>query len=174
MTDPNENPQKKKRSSRDWETAVEKTIREAMERGDFDNLAGKGKPLDLEINPFVPGDRRQAFRILQNAGVAPDWIEQDKDIRAEKTALEMFWQKQARWFQERAARLKTLAPDRMIAEHEQLARSRDQILARYRDRAAALNKIIDTFNLKVPSGTRHHGRIQIQDEIQKFLDACKT
>ena len=173
MIDPTENPQKKKRSPRDWETAVEKTIREAMERGDFDNLAGKGKPLDLGINPFVPEDRQQSFRILQNAGVAPDWIEQDKEIRAEQNALELFLQKQARWFQAQQARLKTLAPDRMIAEHEHLTRSRDQILARYRDRAATLNKIIDTFNLKAPSGTRHHARIQIEDEIQKFLDACK-
>jgi hypothetical protein len=28
-----------------WESAVEKQIREAMARGDFDNLPGKGKPL---------------------------------------------------------------------------------------------------------------------------------
>jgi len=171
MTD--DNPQKKKRAPRDWETAIEKTIREAMERGDFDNLAGKGKPLDLDVNPFVPEDKRQAFRILQNAGVAPDWIEQDKDIRAEKNALELFLLKQARWFQAQQARLKTLAPHRMVAEHERLTRSRDQIAARYRDRAAALNKIIDTFNLKAPSGTRHHARIQIEDEIEKFFDTCK-
>jgi len=171
MTD--DNPQKKKRASRDWETAVEKTIREAMERGDFDNLSGKGKPLDLDVNPFVPEELRQSFRILQNAGVAPDWIEQDKDIRAEKNALEMFLQKQARWFQSQQARLKSLAPDRMVAEHERLTRSRDEILARYRDRAAALNKIIDMFNLKAPNGTRHHARIQIQEETEKFLDATK-
>jgi hypothetical protein len=30
-----------------WESAVEKQIREAQERGDFDNLPGAGKPLDL-------------------------------------------------------------------------------------------------------------------------------
>lgn len=171
MTD--ENPPKKKRSPRDWETAVEKTIREAIERGDFDNLAGKGKPLDLDVNPFVPEDKRQTFRILQNAGVAPDWIEQDKDIRAEQNALELFLQKQTLWFQAQQARLKTFAPELMVAEHERLTRSRDEILARYRDRAAALNKIIDTFNLKAPNGTRHHARIQIEKVIQKFLDGTK-
>lgn len=34
-----------------WESPVEKAIREAQERGDFDNLPGAGKPLDLrDIN----------------------------------------------------------------------------------------------------------------------------
>jgi hypothetical protein len=31
-----------------WESWVERQIREAMERGDFDNLPGTGKPLGLE------------------------------------------------------------------------------------------------------------------------------
>src|SRR4051812_16189036 len=30
-----------------WESSVERQIREAQERGDFDNLPGAGKPLDL-------------------------------------------------------------------------------------------------------------------------------
>ncbi len=30
-----------------WESPVDKQIREAQERGDFDNLPGAGKPLDL-------------------------------------------------------------------------------------------------------------------------------
>jgi hypothetical protein len=32
------------------ETLVEKRIREAMEKGEFDNLPGKGEPLDLSEN----------------------------------------------------------------------------------------------------------------------------
>lgn len=30
-----------------WESPVDRQIREARERGDFDNLPGAGKPLDL-------------------------------------------------------------------------------------------------------------------------------
>lgn len=173
MSDSNSNPQKKKHSPRDWETAVEKSIREAMERGDFDNLSGKGKPLDLEFNPFVPEEMRQTFRILQNAGLAPDWIEQDKDIRSERNALEKLLLGQARWFRERTVQLRNLPPDQMIAAHEQLARARDQILAQFRDRAGALNKIIDIYNLKAPNANIHHSRIQIEEEIRKYLDAIK-
>lgn len=168
-------PEKKKRSPREWESAVEKSIREAIERGEFENLTGKGKPQDLEINPFVPEEMRQAYRLLQNAGVAPDWIEQDKEIRAEKIALARWLEQQARWLKARSARRQgeTLTPDRLIAEHEHLAQSRVQILARYRTRAAALNRIIDTFNLKAPRGTQHHIRIDIEGEVERFLEACK-
>jgi hypothetical protein len=175
MTDsaPNEKPEKKKLPVRDWEGAVDKQIREAIARGEFDNLSGKGKPLDLDINPFVPEEMREAYRILQNAGVAPFWIEQDKQIRVEKAALAKMLEDQARWQRERAAKAKSLAPEQIIAEHEYLTRSRAQVIARFRDRAVALNKIIDAFNLQAPNNQLHHARILIQQEIEKFLEACK-
>ena len=34
-----------------WESLIDKKIREAMERGEFDNLTGKGEPIDLSENP---------------------------------------------------------------------------------------------------------------------------
>ena len=57
-----------------WEGHVEQTIREARERGDFDNLPGAGKPLDLEENPFA-GEWQSAFRMARNAGAAPLWVQ---------------------------------------------------------------------------------------------------
>lgn len=161
------------RPRRDWEAAVEKQIREAMERGEFDNLPGRGKPLDLSEDPFTPIEWQLAFKILKDAGVAPDWIEQDKEIRLEQVALEAMLKQQARWQRERAAKAKTLAPDKMIAELENLARARKETVTRYRQRAAALNKLIDAFNLKAPNGRLHHARVQIEQEIKKFQDACE-
>ncbi|MCK2241511.1 MULTISPECIES: DUF1992 domain-containing protein [unclassified Crossiella] len=35
-----------------WETWVERQIRESMERGEFDNLAGAGKPLPDANQPY--------------------------------------------------------------------------------------------------------------------------
>ncbi len=159
------------RPRREWEAAVEKQIREAMERGEFDNLLGKGKPLDLSEDPFTPAEWQLAFKILKDAGVAPDWIEQDKEIRLEQVALDAMLKQQARWQRERAAKAKTLAPDKMIAELESLTRARGETVTRYRQRAAALNKLIDTFNLKAPNGRLHHARVQIEQEVKKFQDA---
>ena len=79
----------------DWEKWVDQQIREAQERGDFDNLPGTGKPLDLTPNPHAQG-RELAFKVLKDAGFAPDWIELEKAIRnklqSARTALLRQWQ----------------------------------------------------------------------------------
>src|SRR5438132_12176555 len=65
------------------ESAVERIIREAMEKGEFDNLPGKGKPIDTSENPFEDPDLRMVHRLLRNAGYAPAWIEERKSIERE-------------------------------------------------------------------------------------------
>ena len=61
---------------------IENRIQEAMADGAFDNLPGAGKPLSREENVFeqMSGDA-MAHRILKNAGIAPGWVEQRKEIR---------------------------------------------------------------------------------------------
>src|SRR2546422_10092782 len=66
-----------------WESLVDQKIREAMEQGELDNLAGKGEPIDLSENPFEDPGWRTAHRLLRNAGFAPAWIEERKDIEFE-------------------------------------------------------------------------------------------
>jgi hypothetical protein len=53
---------------------VEQRIAEAAERGDFDQLPGAGKPLELDNDPMIPRDLRIAYRVLRNAGYVPDEI----------------------------------------------------------------------------------------------------
>lgn len=67
---------------------VEEQIRKAQERGEFDNLKGKGQPIDLSENPYEPADLRMAFKILKDNDFAPYWIELGKEIDAD---LEKFW-----------------------------------------------------------------------------------
>jgi DnaJ homologue, subfamily C, member 28, conserved domain len=54
---------------------VENRITEAMARGEFDNLPGAGKPLDLDGDLLVPEEERMAFRIMKNAGCLPPQVE---------------------------------------------------------------------------------------------------
>jgi DnaJ family protein C protein 28 len=161
------------RPRRDWERSIDQQIREAMERGEFDRLPGAGKPLDLSDNPHTPADWQLAFKVLKDAGFAPEWIEQDKEIRAERDALAKFLDQQVRWQHERLAKSKTLASDQRLAEHERLTAARERAGAVYRERATALNKVIDTFNLKVPSVQLHHARIRIEEELRRFRNACR-
>lgn len=42
-----------------------------MENGEFDNLAGKGKPIDLTAYFATPAELRLGYSVLKNAGVIP-------------------------------------------------------------------------------------------------------
>ena len=60
---------------------VEERIREAQREGVFDNLPGKGKPLELEDQSLIPEDLRMSYHILKNAHVLPPEAELRKEIR---------------------------------------------------------------------------------------------
>jgi DnaJ family protein C protein 28 len=160
------------RPGRKGESSIEKQIREAIERGDFDHLPGTGKPLDLGENPYTPANWRMAYKILQDAGMAPDWIEQDKEIRRERRALDAWLRQQGHWQRAKRDRLGTLAADKLIQEREHLSEAREKICIEYRERATALNKLIDLYNLKAPRADLHRERIRIEDAIQEFRDVC--
>ncbi|MFO7274213.1 MAG: DUF1992 domain-containing protein [Symbiobacteriaceae bacterium] len=69
---------------------MEEIIQEAMRRGEFDNLPGKGKPLDLrkdEPDPYAREGSWLVNRILRENKAAPLWIELEKSIREDKEWL---------------------------------------------------------------------------------------
>lgn len=66
------------------ESAIEQQIREAIERGEFDNLPGKGKPIDLEPYFNTPEELRMAYSILKSNDFVPEEVEIMKEISALK------------------------------------------------------------------------------------------
>ena len=66
-----------------WQSIAERKIREAMADGAFDNLTGKGQPLDLAENPYEDPSLRMGYRLLRNNGFAPAWMEEAKDLERE-------------------------------------------------------------------------------------------
>lgn len=69
------------------ESAIEKQIKEAMARGEFDNLEGSGKPLDLEAYFNTPEDLRMAYSMLKSNGFVPEAVEIMKEISSLKGKL---------------------------------------------------------------------------------------
>ncbi len=59
---------------------VEEMIKKAQERGEFDNLPGKGKPIDLTEYFEMPEEVRVAQAKLKNAGMAPREVDLLKEI----------------------------------------------------------------------------------------------
>ncbi len=63
-----------------WESLADRLIREAQERGEWDTGAWAGRRLPAQDgaydDPLAAG-----HAVLRNAGVAPPWIETDKEAR---------------------------------------------------------------------------------------------
>jgi DnaJ family protein C protein 28 len=129
-----------------YETLVEKKIREAMEKGEFDDLPGKGKPIDLAENPFEDPELRTVHRLLKNAGYAPAWIEARKSIEAE---LEQ-------------ARLTLARARKLYGEGAEWER----VVKEIREKVVELNERIKIYNLKTPAPVFQRTLIDVNQLIQ--------
>lgn len=63
-----------------FDKIVEALIKEAQERGEFENLPGKGKPIDLSAYFEAPEDVRVAQSVLKNAGITSPEVQLLKEI----------------------------------------------------------------------------------------------
>jgi hypothetical protein len=70
----------RRQTAHSWESLVERQIREGMEGGAFDELPYRGERLPIE-DDSAAGEWAMAYRMLRNAGIAPPWIESDKEAR---------------------------------------------------------------------------------------------
>lgn len=160
------------RTSGDWESWIDQKIREAQERGDFDDLPGKGKRLDLAPNPYAR-DQELAFKVLKDAGYAPEWIELDKAIRGKadraRAALLRHWE----W---RETRLHELAAQAARDSWSEAERARilerwQQAVSAFRLEIDAINKEIAELNLKVPSSRFQRSKLEALREVERITEA---
>ena len=70
------------------EKFIDEQIRMAIEAGEFDDLPGKGKPIDLRAYFETPEDLRMAYSILKSNNFVPEEVEMLKDIGTLKKRLE--------------------------------------------------------------------------------------
>ena len=63
-----------------FQRLAEQRILEAQRKGEFDDLPGRGKPLELEDLSWVPDELRIGYLVLKNAHVLPPEAELLKDI----------------------------------------------------------------------------------------------
>ena len=70
-----------------FDKIVEERIRKAQKKGQFENLAGSGKPLSLEDDRHIADDLRLAYKILKNADCLPPEVELKKEIERTEQLL---------------------------------------------------------------------------------------
>ena len=71
-----------------FQKLVEKRIQEAQQNGEFDNLPGRGEPMNLEDDSHVPEELRLSYKILKNANCLPPELQLRKEIRQMEDMLD--------------------------------------------------------------------------------------
>src|ERR1700757_4901107 len=71
-----------------FERNADRKIEEAIARGEFDDLPGKGKPLDLDAYFATPEHLRMGYSILKSADIIPEEMDLLKQIEGLRKSLE--------------------------------------------------------------------------------------
>ena len=132
----------------DWETLIDRQIREAIADGRFDDLPHKGEPLPNDGNPLA-GELELAFHVLKNEGIAPPWIEADKEVR------ELLGRRDA-----------ILARAAMGPAPSAIACRRDR--AALGELVVRINAAIARVNAGAPTDRQHRRPLTLADEIDQY------
>ncbi len=153
---------RKSRTRRQWTDLVEQLLEEARDRGDFDNLEGKGKPLALDQNPYA-GDRALAYSLLKNNDFAPPEIERSKEIDSDIKRAEDLLETLRR--HQHTLRGRASHPDARRAFNV----ARDATLKRYEALLTEINSKILSLNIVAPT-PMHRRRLDIEAKLRQFRE----
>lgn len=151
------------------QAVAERKIQEAIDEGVFDDLPGKGKPLNLDDDPLTPAHLRLANKILKNANVLPDWMQLEKEIESAREEIARMW-----------ARLEAEYPLRHAECSNSTKRVAEFAAWHGRCRAAYLRAMKDVNNdllklsLLAPSITRPQIPYRVAEEAARFDERFPT
>ncbi|XP_070568149.1 dnaJ homolog subfamily C member 28-like [Ptychodera flava] len=117
---------------------VEDLIRDSMEKGEFENLGGKGKPLRSDHNPLLDTMTHNLNKILINNGYTPEWITLNAEVRKEIQKVRENLQRERN----------KLGPEPLTFTDLKKWR---QVLEEFDKSLKAINKMIDKLNMIVPT-----------------------
>ncbi|KAG8234071.1 hypothetical protein J437_LFUL013567 [Ladona fulva] len=141
---------------------VEDLIQESMAKGEFDNLTGKGKPLQQQnYNPYVDFVTHKINQVLVENGFTPEWITLQKEIAEEKAAI-----------------LESISTDRSYYGPNPLesleAKQWISKVKKHEKAVKQLNSKIVKFNLLVPILEKQMFLFNLEKEANKILMEGKS
>ncbi|XP_053987694.1 dnaJ homolog subfamily C member 28 [Hylaeus volcanicus] len=138
---------------------VEDLIQEAMNKGEFKNLPGMGKPLKentITRNPYVDFVTYKLNEVLIENGFTPEWIQLSKEIREETENL----RKQLKQARNEVGPLPLSCADEA---------SWKNIVQDFRSTTKRVNNKIDKYNLLVPILQKQMFHIKLEDLAEQAL-----
>ncbi len=144
----------------EYRDLIEDLIQDGQERGVFDNLSGKGKPLNLDSNVYE-GDRKLANALMKEHDLVPLWLAKRNKIQR---AMDELRQDIGRnWGRhEQAYRL---AKDK--GRRAALRLSWDALCRDWEEEIGELNKLVDDFNLRRPSDNMELFKLRLDHELKR-------
>ena len=150
------------RDESDWSDIVGQRIEQAMREGAFDNLPGRGQPLKLNKNPFVPDDQQMAFKLLENNDLRPAWIGERNRILSDIEQLRDSLTDTAGRYQ------RSLVATTDAAERERLSSDWASQIERWTTEIADLNQRIEIVNLQQPVAHLEIIKLRLDDEFARI------
>lgn len=144
------------------ELSIEEIIRRAIQEGKFDDLPGKGKPLDLDENPHQDPEWRAAHHILKSGGFTLPWIETLREIEENLQKMRVDLARTWIWKQD---------TNENSTPSSQLNAEWDRSVDTFREQVAALNEKIRSYNLEVPSDRFQLHPIDVKKEIERIKNS---
>ena len=148
-----------------YQDYIEELIQEAQERGEFANLPGAGKPLELDDNPYA-GDKTMAYHILKSNGYAPPEIELANEMRKERERAEAKLKRITE--QGKLLRTRRVAP--FASEKRTFNCMVEKAGSEYETTLRELNRKILTLNLTAPAAL-HQPFLEVEPLVQQFLQS---
>lgn len=152
-----------------WDDIIGQRISQAMNDGEFDNLPGKGKPQNLEQNPFA-GDNHLAFDIMASNDIAPGWITRRKEIQERVEKLRADMQSEAALYRHNL----TLAAASIGVDAADMELAKRKVSALWTQRSdmwgeeiAAINRLIQSINLEQPLPEMEMCTLRLSEELMK-------
>lgn len=150
------------RSEAAWNDLISHRIDEAIRNGAFDNLRGKGKPLALDRNPYVPEDQQVANDLLRNNNLTPHWI---SERNAMLETVERF-RGRLRTVSQRFQQAWQSATDNKT--RHLLDESWQQQLDEWSQEIKDLNRRITTVNLQQPIARMEIFKVLLDEELMRI------
>jgi DnaJ family protein C protein 28 len=144
----------------EWQDLIEDLIQDGQERGVFDDLRGKGKPLDLQKSPYG-AEWELAHKLMKQNDVLPPWIAKRNEIIAqvERFRLEVVrsWTRHDQAFR--------LAQGE--GQKSALALGWENACRQWEAELIRLNIQIADFNLGRPSDSLEMVKLHLDRELQR-------
>jgi DnaJ family protein C protein 28 len=139
---------------------VEDLILDGQERGVFDNLQGKGKPLDLKSNRDE-GESALANELMKEHKIVPEWLMRRNTVYV---AIEELRQRIGRhWARHEQAYRVAQDKGRRMA----LALNWSAMCREFQAELVEINKLIDDFNLRRPIEGMEIFKLRLDDELER-------